>query len=101
MRTTNSTVERPFFARPEFLESPPKPFQLPCYIEPVAQALVGHGMRDHIPKPKVLNSDALVYFDVEAKESDCDGISSPNASTSSSCSRSTDTGDSSDDLEEH
>ena len=96
MKTTYSTVQRPFFARPEFLESPPKPFQLPCYIEPVAQALAGHGIRDHIPKPKVLNSDALVYFDVEA-ESDCDGISSPSRSTSSSCSGSTASGNSSDD----
>ena len=100
MKTTNSTVQRPFFARPEFLESPPKPFQLPGYIEPVAQALAGQGIRDHIPKPKVLNSDALVYFDVEAEESDCDGFSSPSRSTSSSCSGSTSTGNSSDDLEE-
>ena len=97
MKTTYSTVQRPFFARPEFLESPPKPFQLPCYIEHVAQALAGHGIRDHIPKPKVLNSDALVYFDVVAEESDCDGISSPSRSTSSSCSGSTATGNSSDD----
>jgi hypothetical protein len=101
MKTTISTVQRPFFARPEFLESPPKPFHLPSYIEPIAQALAGQDVRDHIPKPKVLNSDALVYFDVEAEESDCDGISSPNGSTSSSCSGSIDTGDSSDDLEEH
>jgi hypothetical protein len=93
MKTTYSTVQRPFFARPEFLESPPKPFQLPCYIEPVA----GHGIRDHIPKPKVLNSDALVYFDDEAEESDCDGISSPSRSPSSSCSGSTASGNSSDD----
>ena len=99
MKTTNSTMQRPFFARPEFLESPPKLFQLPCYIEPVAQALAVKGTRDHIPKPKVLNSDALVYFDVEAEESDCDGISSPNGSTSSSCSGSSGSSDSSDDLQ--
>ena len=99
MKTTNATVQRPFFARPEFLESPPKPFQLPCYIEPVAQVLAGQGIRDHFPKPKALNSEALVYFDDEAEESDCDGISSPSRSTSSSCSGSTGSGDSSDDLE--
>ena len=99
MRTTNSTVERPFFARPEFLESPPKPFQLPSYIEPVAQVFASQGIRDHFPKPKALNSEALVYFDDEAEESDCDGISSPSRSTSSSCSGSTGSGDSSDDLE--
>jgi hypothetical protein len=97
MKTTYSTVQRPFFARPEFLESPPKPFQLPCYIEPIAKALAGHGIRDHIPKPKVLISDALIYLDDEAEESDCDGISSPSRSTSSSCSGSTATGNSSDD----
>jgi hypothetical protein len=82
------------------LKSPPKPFHLLVYIEPVAKALIEQGIRDHILKPKVFNSDALVYFDVEAKESECDGFSSPLRSTSSSCSRSTSTGNSIDDLEE-
>jgi hypothetical protein len=98
MKPTTSYSQRPFFARPEFLESPPKPFVLPIYIEPVAQAFACQGIRDHISQPKVLNSEALVYLDVEAEESDCEGFSSPHHSTSSFCSESTSTSNSSDDL---
>jgi hypothetical protein len=89
MMPTNSTAQRPFFARPEFLKSLDKPFELPIYIEPVAQALACLGTQDHVPRSKAMNSDALVYLDVEAEESECEGFSSPSSSKSSSSSGST------------
>lgn len=99
MKTMASPQHRPFFTRPNFLQSPPKPFDLPIYVEPIAQALASQSISDYIPRPKALNSDALVYFDQSAEESDCEGSRSEHSTTSSSRSESSKTTNSYDDAE--
>lgn len=77
-----SPKHRPIFTGLEFLQSPPKPFDLRIYVEPVACALASQSISDHIPRPKALHSHALVYFDHSTEESNSDGCS-PEHSTAS------------------
>jgi len=61
---------RPFFCRPTFFPSPPKPFELPSYAEGMALHLARDGLRNPPLRSRSISSRVLQFLDVEAVQFD-------------------------------
>jgi hypothetical protein len=66
----NSFLHRPFYLAPDFFPSPPKSFELPVYVEPLAVAFAAQYITDLISRTKHLDPWVHELMDVEACESD-------------------------------
>jgi hypothetical protein len=66
----SSFLHRPFYLAPDFFPSPPKWFELPVYVEPLAVAFATQHIADPISRTKHLDPRVHELMDVEACESD-------------------------------
>jgi hypothetical protein len=78
----NSLLHRPFYLAPDFFPSPPKSFELPVYIEPLAVAFAAQHIADPVSQTKHLDPRVHELMDVEACESDRSTSHSMTASSS-------------------
>jgi len=75
---------KPFFAARMFFPSPPKPFELPVYVEPLARAFAENSLDDVDMTEGVPDTGVSQYLDLEAAESSRTHSSSSFSRTSSS-----------------
>jgi hypothetical protein len=66
----SSPLHRPFYLAPDFFPSPPKSFELPVYVEPLAVAFAAQHIADRVSRTKHLDPRVHELMDVEACESD-------------------------------
>jgi hypothetical protein len=78
----SSPLHRPFYLAPDFFPSPPKSFELPVYVEPLAVAFAAQHITDPISQTKHLDPRVHELMDVEACESDRSTSHSMTASSS-------------------
>jgi hypothetical protein len=78
----SSPLHRPFYLAPDFFPSPPKSFELPEYVEPLAIAFAAQHITDHVSRTKHLDPRVHELMDVEACESDRSTSHSMTASSS-------------------
>ena len=65
-----SPQHRPFFCRPTFFPSPPKPFELPTYAEEIAFCFATEGIRNPTSRSRSLSRRGLSFLDPEAVQCD-------------------------------
>jgi hypothetical protein len=75
---------KPFFAARGFFPSPPEPFELPVYVEPLARAFAEHSLDDVEMTEGVADTGISRFIDVEAAESSRTHSSNSSSRTSSS-----------------
>jgi hypothetical protein len=75
---------KPFFVARGFFPSPPKPFELPVYVEPLARALAEYSLDDVKMTEGATDTSISRFMDVEAAESSRTHSSSSFSRTSSS-----------------
>lgn len=76
--------KRPFFARPEFYPSPPKPYILPPYIQPLATTLAAQPASPNFTySPPVVLYAGREYVDEYAEEGTSESSSNDNEGPSS------------------
>jgi hypothetical protein len=66
----SSPLHHPFYLAPDFFPSPPKSFELPEYVEPLAVAFAAQHITDPVSQTKHLDPRVHELMDVEACESD-------------------------------
>ena len=66
----SSPLHRPFYLAPDFYPSPPKSFELPEYVEPLAVAFAAQQIADPVSRTKHFDSRVHELMDIEACESD-------------------------------
>jgi hypothetical protein len=75
---------KPLFATHDFFSSPPKSFELPLYVEPLARAFAEHSLDDVEIIERVFDTSISRFIDVEVAESSHINSSSSLSRTSSS-----------------
>jgi hypothetical protein len=78
----SSPLHHPFYLAPDFFPSPPKSFELPVYVEPLAVAFAAQHIADPVSRTKHLDPQVHELMDVEACESDRSTSHSMTASSS-------------------
>ena len=76
---------RPFFLDPAFFPSPPKPLQLPVYVEAIAKQFETHDPKP-TPRARSKHPRVLTFIDHSAIESDSESSPSNVSSISGSSS---------------
>ena len=69
-KTLSTPAHRPFFSRPEFFPSLPKPFLLPSYAKGISRQFPTQRIADPPSRPVVVSSRVIEFIDHEAVESD-------------------------------
>jgi hypothetical protein len=77
----SSPLHSPFYLAPDFFPSPPKSFELPEYVEPLAVAFATQHIADPVSKTKHIDPRVHELMDVEACESDRSSSHSMTASS--------------------